>query len=208
MISGSGLANRDSTKRGVILNLTLKEHLKRLEDPPVLWRPNDMQPMCNPHKPTQRCSQKCYRTTQWRWQILQRRHKPTRHRLRFWPKLSRSSQHRWPPSPQKNWRRNQKMLVSKNLYIVWPTQAPQPSSLLPVNKLFMRRADKSSTPTGIVHHTVLRWRKPILPWLASTRLMNTKNLRRDWILTEENNGTSIVSMADQLIEGGQYEIAI
>ena len=66
MIYGSGSANRDSTKHRVILNLTLREHLKRHKDTPGFRRPKDMLSLCNPQKPTWRCLQKLNRTTQWR----------------------------------------------------------------------------------------------------------------------------------------------
>ena len=65
------------------------------------------------------------------------------------------------------------------------------------------RSGKSLTPTGIVHLTGLRSRKPILPQLAATSLMDITNCRRDWKLREEKNVTSIGSMADQPREGGR-----
>ena len=82
MIAGSGPTNRDLTKRGVTLKLTSQYHLNRHEDPPGHRIPKDMWPMFNPHNPTRRCSQKCNRTTQWHWQIFQRRHNTTGHCLR------------------------------------------------------------------------------------------------------------------------------
>ena len=91
----------------------------------------------------------------------------------------------------------------KNHDIIWLMQVPQLITLRSVTEILMRRAEKSLTPTGIVHLTGLRSRKPILPQLAATSLMDIKNCRRDWKLREEKNVTSIGSMADQPREGGR-----
>ena len=84
IISGNGPANRDSTKPGAISKLNLQDHLRKNEDPPGLWRPRGTLPMYNIRRPARRCSLRCSSITPRRWQILQRRHKPTEHWLRCW----------------------------------------------------------------------------------------------------------------------------
>ena len=63
MIVGNVPANRGSTKPGAISKLTSKERLRKHEDHPGIRRPRDMQPMCNPHKPTRNCLPRCSGTT-------------------------------------------------------------------------------------------------------------------------------------------------
>ena len=74
MISGNGPANRVPTQPGAILKITFQDSLNKHKDPLGLRRPRGMQPMCNPHKPTQHCLLICSGTTPWHWKIMQRRH--------------------------------------------------------------------------------------------------------------------------------------
>ena len=142
MIVSSGPANRDSTKHGVTLKLTSREHLKRHEASPGLQRPKDMRPMWDPHNPMRRCLQQCNRTTQWRWKISQWWHKPTGNWLCFLPKWLQSSQHRSPPSPQSFRRRNQRTIVSTDQDIVRPMQVLQPIVIQPATEIFIGEAEK------------------------------------------------------------------
>ena len=80
MIAKNGPANRGSTKTGAILKLTLQECLKKHKDTLGIQRPRGIRTMCSPHNPTHSCLLRCSKTTPWRWQILQRIHKPTEHR--------------------------------------------------------------------------------------------------------------------------------
>ena len=142
MIYGSGPANRDSTKCGVTLKLTSWEYLKRHKNPPGIWGPKDMRPMCNPHKPMRHFSQNLNSNTQWLWQILQRQQKLTGHWFHLWPIWSQISQHRSKPSPQSFQLFNKRTLVSKDPDIVCPTQVPQPIIILPLTKIFILRLGK------------------------------------------------------------------
>ena len=78
------------------------------------------------------------------------------------------------------------------------TVGPPSDQNLLRNRNIYSRSGKSLTPTGIAHLTGLRSRNPILPQLAATSLMETKNGRRGWIPREEKYGTKIGSRAGQL----------
>ena len=83
MIANNGLAKQGSIKHGATSRLTFLGPSKRPKDPQGPQRPKAMQRIHTLHKPMRHFSPRFRRTTPWRWQILQRLHKPTEHRSRF-----------------------------------------------------------------------------------------------------------------------------
>ena len=77
----------------------------------------------------------------------------------------------------------------KYMEIVWPQPItdivrimyrPHPIKIRSVTAMYIQVADKNSTPMGISCITVLRSRSPMLPQLAATRLVDTKNCICGW----------------------------
>ena len=88
IIVENGPENQGSRKPGATSRLTFLESSMKPEDRLGTQRPRGMQQMCKQHKPIRRFSPICIRTTPWRCQILQRRHKPTEPRSFCWQRQS------------------------------------------------------------------------------------------------------------------------
>ena len=99
-ITKIGLAKHEVINHGATSKLTLIGPSRRPQNPQELQRPKAMQRMYTTHKPMRNVSQRCSRTTPWRWRISRRLHKLTEHRSRCSQRLYWSYQARLLTSPQ------------------------------------------------------------------------------------------------------------